>query len=294
MIGLVTLLAGSLLSTASPHSTSSPSTQRIVQVVAPKLVCKTGSVVLKDGRVKATGGCTFKGKPVGKWSWVNPSTTDAVGTPCVVLATSGQGSSFEPKPKGRMAPVFTLRVLKTRFYSAKVLRVGGKTLTAGWDYCGTPLEVTSLPEADISQLCRYITDHSWDLASRTLRLGMVACPPEYGECKWQLDGKLRGRAEVTIYGGVLRCNNGYAVLSYALLNSGCYRANATSVFIIPPSWGGHAYWDISLLTMDGQGQPLQVNEIPPGEWGYGSPTQNGFSPWRRIGPFTLTGTKPFC
>lgn len=293
MIGLVALLVGSLLSTAGLHSTESPSTQQLVQPAVPKLVCKTGSVVFKDGRVRTTGGCTFKGKPVGKWSWVNPTTIDAAGTSCTMAATSGRGSSFDPKPKARVTPVFTLRVPKSRFYRAKVLRVGGRTLIAGWDSCGTPLEVGG-QLTDGSKLCRYVTDHSWDLATRTLRLAKVACPAEFGEGKWQLDGKLGGRPDVTIYGGVLRFANGYSALSYAYLNSGCFRANATAVFVIPPSWRGNAYWDITLLTMDANGQPLLVNEIPLGEWGFGDPRFNGFASNQRIGPFTLSGSKPFC
>ena len=285
---LAALLVGSLLSTAGgSHSTSSPTGHE----ATPKLVCKTGSVVLKDGRVKATGGCTFKSKPVGKWSWVNPSTVDAAGTPCVVLATGGQGSSFEPKPKAQMAPVFTLRVPKTRFYRGKVLRVGGKTLTAGWDSCGTPLEIISLPEGT-SPLCVYVTDHGFDTATRALRLGKVGCPSEFGECKWESYEKYiyNPTPDITVYGGRVLCANGYSAVSYAWLNSGCIRFNATAVYVLPSNWGGRAYGDLSLLTMDASGVPLQVRGDSPGEPSAGP----GFVSWERIDVGSLHGTKPFC
>jgi hypothetical protein len=278
------------------NSSYAASTPLVTSATAPqpKLICKTGSIVFQSGRVKATGGCKFKNRPVGTWAWVN-QTVDATGTACPSAATSGRGSSFEPKPAARVTPVFTLTVPKTRFYRTKVLRVGGnRSLTVGWDSCGVPLESAG-QLTDGSKLCRYVTEHSFDLATRLLRLGKVACPVEYGECRWQPDGKLRKPAvEVTIYGGVMKCSNGYSALSYAWLNSGCVRINATAAFVIPAHWSGHAYWDITLLTMDGSDKPLPVNEIPPGEWGHGSPSQNGFASWRRIGPFRLAGTTPFC
>lgn len=298
MIAFAALLVGSLLSTAGvSYPTSSPTVQAAKSKPVPRLICKVGTAMVRNTRASATGGCTFGGKRVGSWSWVN-QTVDAAGTPCPMAATSGTGSSFEPKPAAQVTPVFTLSVPKTRFYRAKVLRVGGHTLTTGWDSCGTPLEVVPLPPGDDSPLCKYLAPHSFDAATRTLTLGkVVGCPREFGECKWvpvPPDKWYSPYPGVTIYGGVIRCSNGNIAITYALLNSGCVRIDATGSFVIPDIWAGKAYWDISILTTDSNWQPLQVNVIPPGQYGAGDPAFNGFMPYQHVDAGTLHGSKPFC
>lgn len=274
-----------------------PQAQPFVEQVAPKpvpkLVCKTGAVIVKDGKVAWTGGCTYRSRPVGKVTWVSPVTNDATGTVCQSTTTSGSGKTFTPVPSARITPVFTLRVPKTRFYRAKVLRVGGRTLIAGWDSCGTPLPVSSLPLGDSSPLCVYTAPATFDAATRTLRFGGIACPSSFGACSWQpvpSDKWYSPAPGVTIYGSVVWCANGNTAITYASLNGGCIRINATGAFVLPPFWGGGwVYWNVTLLTVGLDFQPVASNVVDPSD-----PRWNGFTPYQPIEPVVLPGTRAIC
>ena len=306
-IGLVVLVLGlsavawlgaSVAPAAQFQFNVAPSTAQAPAKKPPaKLVCSPGRVVTLDGRVAVwDGGCSFKGKPVGTWSWSYQTITDATGTACTPLtATSGDGSSFEPKPSARLSPAFTFSVEKTSAYPAKVMRVGGKPVIVGWDSCGTPLQAISRSVVDTNPICSYDTDPSWDLATRTLRLGAVVCPASFGECKWAPEGKAvqvngpGGFYPVSVYGGRLHCANEYTVIPYNLLG-GCIRVDYTGAFVIPPTWHGWGWWDVTLLSLDAGGYPLPFNVKPP----YNDPRYNGFALWKRVGNFYLVSDKPMC